>query len=51
MAAARESDQRDLISCLDKLAENDQDILEALQRDEDRLRRLEELVTAFTKVS
>jgi hypothetical protein len=51
MAAARERDQADLVKRFDGLARNDQLILKALQDGDQRFRRLEELVIAFTKVS
>ena len=50
MAAARDSDQRDLADRLDMLSQNDQNILRALQEGDSHVRRLEELVTAFMKV-
>ena len=50
MAAARDSDQRDLADRLDILSQNDQNILRALQEGDSHVRRLEELVTAFMKV-
>jgi hypothetical protein len=51
MIAAKERDQEDLAGRLDKLARNDQLILHALQDGDQKVRRLEELVIAFTKVS
>ena len=51
MNAARERDQEDLAVWFDRLARNDQLILNALQDGDQKVRRLEELVIAFTKVS
>jgi hypothetical protein len=51
MTAAKERDKEDLAGRLDKLARNDQLILNALQDGDQKVRRLEELVIAFTKVS
>jgi hypothetical protein len=51
MIIARERDQAELVVHIYGLARNDQLILRALQEGEQRSRRLEELVIAFTKVS
>jgi hypothetical protein len=51
MTAAKESDQADLVVRFDTLAQNDHLILNALQDGDQRVRRLEDLVIAFTKVS
>jgi hypothetical protein len=51
MTAARERDQAELVAHINGLARNDQLILRALQEGDQRTRRLEELVIAFTKVS
>ena len=50
MTAAKERDEADLVARMDILARNDQLILNALQDGDQRCRRLEELVIAFTKV-
>jgi hypothetical protein len=51
MIAARERDQAELAARLEGLARNDQLILHALKEGDQRTRRMEELVIAFTKVS
>jgi hypothetical protein len=50
MITARERDKVELAARLEGLARNDQLILRALQEGDQRTRRLEELVIAFTKV-
>jgi hypothetical protein len=51
MAAARESDHLELNAKLEQLAKKDESILQALQNGDDRLRRVEEFLIAFSKVS
>ena len=50
MIAARERDHAELAARLEGISRNDQLILRALQEGDQRTRRLEELVIAFTKV-
>jgi hypothetical protein len=51
MITAKERDQEHLAGRLDKLARNDQFILNALQENNQKFHQLKELVIAFTKVS